>query len=124
VGTALPRFSLAPAVHAAAPGAAVDPETRLRRLLAAIVASSYVGFVDVVGDQMRAVLGPDDVDEMADDLGPHLAGGYRAIPVGTLHQGDGKLLVHLWKLELADGSDEVLIKMSIEDGQVTGFLVE
>jgi RNA polymerase sigma-70 factor (ECF subfamily) len=95
-----------------------------RRLLAAIVASSYDGFVEVVGDQMRAVLGPDDVEEMANDLGPHLAGGYRAIPVGTLQQGDGKLLVHLWKVELADGSEDVLVKMSIEDGQVTGFLTE
>jgi RNA polymerase sigma-70 factor (ECF subfamily) len=124
VGTRLPRFSLPAVVTTVATAAPVDPETRLRRLLAAIVASSYESFVEGVGDQMRAVLGRDDVEELANDLGPHLAGGYRAIPLGTLQQGDGKLLVPLWKLELADGSEDVLVKMSIEDGQVTGFLIE
>jgi RNA polymerase sigma-70 factor (ECF subfamily) len=122
VGT--PRFA-GPPVPRSLPPLAVpvtDPESLLRLMLTAIANNSYDDFVSVGDDQFKAVLHLDTMEETVNDLGPHLAGGYQAISLATLQQDDQVL--HLWKLELGDGSDDVLIKMSLKDGQVTGFIAE
>jgi RNA polymerase sigma factor (sigma-70 family) len=100
----------------------IDPDSRLRLMLTAIANNSYDDFVSAGDDQFKAVLRLDTMEETVNDLGPHLAGGYRAISLGTLQQ-EAQVL-YLWKLELGDGSDDVLIKMSLKDGQVTGFVAE
>jgi RNA polymerase sigma-70 factor (ECF subfamily) len=117
-----PRFAGLPAPRTVPPLAApvIDPESRLRRMLTAIANNSYDDFVSAGDDQFRAVLDPDTMEEAVNALGPRLAGGYQAISLGTLHQDDQ--ILHLWKLELGDGGDDVLIKMSLKDGQVTGFI--
>src|SRR5206468_3390216 len=63
----LPRLSAAPPHASAAPSPAADPDSRLRRLLADIVANAYDDFADGIDDQFRAVLDRDTIEEMANE---------------------------------------------------------
>jgi len=124
MATRTPHFAVLPVAASATPlsGSVIDPETRLRRMLTAIANNSYDDFVSAGDDRFKAVLDTDTLEETVNELGPRLAGGYRAISLGTLQQEDD--VMHLWKLELGEGGDDRLIKMSLKDGQVTGFIAQ
>ena len=118
----VPRFA-GPAA-AAPPGLpALDPEAVVKRMLAAARSNAYEGFVDGTDDQFRAELDRRTFDAAAARLRTYLEDkGARLVPLGPIRQR-GHVL-HLWKLEPGDGSDDLLLKMTIAGEQVTGFRVQ
>ena len=103
-------------------GVASDPEAILRRMLAAVVANAYDDFVLTMSDGFKAGLTPARLAAVAQDIGPRLKRGYTAHALGKLTRGGH--VAYLWKLELADGGDDLLVRLAVLDEQIAGFWIE
>lgn len=101
----------------------IDPEAQLRKMLEATVALSYSGFMQAADGALQSGISEDNWRVGAERLAARLRSGYRARPLGTLQQPDGSVS-HMWKLELGDKDDDLLIYLSLKAGQVSGFRFE
>jgi RNA polymerase sigma factor (sigma-70 family) len=103
-------------------GVASDPEVILRRMLAAVEKNAYEDFLHASADVFKATLTLDDWNSVARQLGPRLARGYAPQSFGKLARRQG--VHYLWKLTLADGGDDVLVRLAVVNDQVAGFTIE
>jgi RNA polymerase sigma factor (sigma-70 family) len=103
-------------------GVASEPEEILRRMLAAVETNAYDDFLHAASDRFKALLPPRHLARLARDLGPRLARGYTAASFGRLTRRAG--VDYLWKLTLADGGDDLLVRLTVTGDQVAGFLIQ
>jgi RNA polymerase sigma factor (sigma-70 family) len=103
-------------------GVASDPEVILRRMLAAVEKNAYEDFLHASADVFKATLTLNDWNSVARQLGPRLARGYSAQSFGRLARRQG--VHYLWKLTLADGGDDVLVRLAVVNDQIAGFTIE
>jgi hypothetical protein len=98
------------------------PQVVMNKMLEAVKSKSYDDFLHHCDDQMRAKLTKIMFEGVSNMMGPRLRLGYKTPYLGKLRQQGA--VVYLWKLELADGKDEVLVKMGIRDDKVAGFWLQ
>ena len=94
-------------------------ETIMKSMLAATLANSVPDFVAAGDAAFQAGMTKPMLDSLSRQLGPRLKEGYRATFLSTLNQQG--YTVYLWKLELKDGKDDILVTMAVRDGKVGGF---
>jgi hypothetical protein len=115
--------ALLPWRAAAAQSTAADPpEPLMKKMLEAIKTRSYEDFLLDCDDKMRAALSKQMFEGVSNQLAPRLRQGYKTAYLGKIRQQG--FVTYLWKLELADGKDEILARMSMKDGKVGGFLLQ
>jgi RNA polymerase sigma factor (sigma-70 family) len=122
-----PRLAPVATPTAEAPGSAVpwpvaDPEGLVRQKLAALVARSYEDFLQYADDQVMAALTKQTIESLGEQLGPRLARGYQLEALGPLRRGEH--VTQLWKLSFSDGSDDHLLLVSVNDGRLSGFVIQ
>ncbi|MBX6317153.1 hypothetical protein [Pigmentiphaga sp.] len=120
---ALLGLTLAAALHAS-PALAADVETEtqvIKTLLNAIEAKNYQEFV-AAGSEDFAKLDRSQFDAVAAQLAPRLHGGYQVQRLGDYRQQAYEL--SLWKITFADGGDDLLGTLNLQDnGKVGGFVL-
>jgi hypothetical protein len=94
-------------------------ETIMKSMLAAALANSLPDFVAAGDVAFQAGMTKPMLDSLSRQLGPRLKEGYTATFLSKLNQQG--YTVYLWKLELKDGKDDVLVTMAVRDGKVGGF---
>jgi hypothetical protein len=107
------------ASHFASAQAPQAIETLVKSMLAATQDNSLPDFVAAGDAAFQAGMTKPMLDSVSRQLGPRLRQGYTASFLGMLNQ-EG-YTVYLWKLELKDGTDDVLVTMAVRDGKVGGF---
>lgn len=118
-------LALVPVVALAAPSTPAprsDPDSRVRRMIDAIRDSHYEGFVAEANDTFRSHLSKPQFEGVSGLFSARLQQGYKLFYLAKLRQQGYETF--LWKLECADGKDEHLVKMSVKDGKVGGFLIQ
>jgi hypothetical protein len=119
------RFEL----HALAPSApepesppgigAADARSLFAELLQAIQTNVYDDFVAKGAASFKAAVGTGLFHTISVDLGVRLAAGYQTTSLGSLRRG--KTMWWLFRLEFADGGDDVLLSMATDAWQLVGF---
>jgi hypothetical protein len=71
---------------------------------------------------MKATLRRDNLDKLATSLGEKLEAGFTLTRLGTVRREEHQ--EHLWKLELDQGGDEHLVRMSLASGYAHSFLID
>jgi hypothetical protein len=99
-----------------------SPETIVRHMLQAIETGSYEAFLVYADDFMKATLRRDNLDKLATSLGEKLEAGFTLTRLGTVRREEHQ--EHLWKLELDQGGDEHLVRMSLASGYAHSFLID
>ena len=107
------------ASHFAAAQAPQPIEEIMKSMLAATQDNSLSDFVAAGDAAFQAGMTKPMLDSINRQLGPRLKQGYTASFLGMLSQQG--YTVYLWKLELKDGKDDVLVTMAVRDGKVGGF---
>jgi hypothetical protein len=125
VPAGVPRFSV-PGSDEADPEAGRaqrDADGILKRMLAAIVAGDYDGFLERGHDIFKGAFSPRHLREIAGDLAQRLRGGYEAESLGILRKTVQKreVTVYLWKLQFNDGGPDLALQLTMLDGAVAGF---
>lgn len=90
-------------------------------LLAATAAGNYEQFISVGDKRFQKGIRPGMFHHVSRKLAPRMQKGFTPTFLGELRQG--KHLVSLWQLVFTDGGDDLLFRMSMADGKVTGALV-
>ncbi len=105
---------------------AAGPEDSARpvldKLLKAVAANDYDGFVADGTAEVKAAMTKQMLEGVSAQLSPRMKKGYDATYLGELKQSGGK--VYLWKLTYKDGGDDTLARLSLKDGKVAGFLLQ
>lgn len=121
----VPRFAgpASPEEDAEAGRAQREADGIMRRMLAAIADSNYGAFVEQGHDVFKAGFRPAQMRALSKELAQRLRGGYEAQPLGSMHKDVENLhpTVYLWKLQLNDRGDELLVELAVVDGAVVGF---
>jgi len=107
--------------RAAPAGAPPAAETTMKKMMEAVKIKSFDSFMAETDDGMRAALTKQMFEGVANQLAPKLKQGYRTTYLSKLRQEGHEVFV--WKLEISDAQDDHLIKMSLKDGKVSGFLI-
>lgn len=90
----------------------------LDKMLKAIVANDYDGFVADTSDSYKATLTKPIVAGLSERFASRLKGGYEVTFLTELKQGGQK--AYLWKLTFKDGGDDLSAKLWLKDGKVFG----
>ncbi|HEY5283995.1 MAG TPA: RNA polymerase sigma factor [Polyangia bacterium] len=119
------RFDL----HALAPSAPepepspgigeADARSLFAELLQAIQTNAYDDFVAKGAASFKAAVGTGLFHTISADLGARLATGYQTTSLGGLRRG--KAMWWLFRLEFAEGGDDVLLSMATDAWQLVGF---
>jgi len=109
-------------LRAAAAAAKDNPEAQMKKMVEALKNRSYEAFLEGTDDTMKAALTKQMFEGVCGQLSEPLGKGYRTTRLGQLKQLGST--VHLWKLEISGLEDQTLIKMSVKDGLVNGFLLQ
>ncbi|HVF10272.1 MAG TPA: hypothetical protein VNA16_05690, partial [Abditibacteriaceae bacterium] len=114
---------VATAVAAQAPVRAVGKEAQaaFEVLLAAIEANDFAGFVAVGDAAFKAGLTKEAFAQVVAQMAPRLKQGYEATYLGALKQQGYQ--VYLWKVAFKDEADDLLVKLVMKDGKVSGFFL-
>jgi hypothetical protein len=99
-----------------------EPETLMKKMMEATTNGSYEKFLSDCDQKLKANLTKQMFEGVSGMLAPRLKQGWKHIYLGKLRQQGS--IVHLWRLEFADGKDEHLVRMSLKDGKVSGIFVE
>jgi RNA polymerase sigma factor (sigma-70 family) len=122
----VPRFAnpTVPEEDAEAGRAQREADGIMRRMLAAIADSNYDAFLEHGHDIFKAAFPPAQMRALNAELGKRLRGGYEAQPLGSLRSKEVmkiRPVIYLWKLQLLDGGEDLLVKLALVDGSVVGF---
>lgn len=90
-------------------------------LLAATVADDYERFISVGSKSFKSGLKPEMFHPVSEWLAPRLKKGFASTFFGELRQHGNS--VFFWRLRFDAGGDDLLFRMAMEDGKVTGALV-
>lgn len=116
VGLAL-AAAPSPAEKPVEPGRAV-----LDKLLKAVEANDYDSFMADGTDGFKAGLTKQMLKGVSGQLAPRMKKGYTCQYLGELKQQGYQIL--LWKLTYADGGDDTLAKLVLQDKKVAGFWLQ
>jgi len=94
----------------------------LDKLLKAVEANDYDGFVADGTAEVKAALTKQMLEGVSAQMAPRMKKGYEATYLGELKQSGCK--VYLWKLTYKDGGDDTVARLSLKDGKVAGFLLQ
>lgn len=95
------------------------PEAVMKNIVEAVKKRSYDQFLLDAGDEVRAGITKQMFEGVAGQLAPRLKNGYSTTYLGKLTQKGHA--VYLWRLEPAEGKDEVLVRLAMKDKRVTGI---
>jgi hypothetical protein len=98
------------------------PEGLVKKMMEAMRTRAYDDFMIECDDTMRAALSKQQFEGVAGLMAPSLQPGYKTTYLGKLKQKGHD--VYLWKLQPATVKDETLIRVSIKDKKVSGFLLQ
>ena len=90
-------------------------------LLAATAADDYEKFISVGSEPFKSRLTPEMFHPVCQWLAPRIQKGYTPTYFGELRQQG--YAVYFWRLRFDDGGDDLVFRMSMADGKVTGALV-
>jgi hypothetical protein len=90
------------------------------KLISALEKKDYAAFVGD-GEPAFKALPEGQFDSIAAQLGPKLAGDHQLTYLGALQQKGFR--VTLWKISFKDGSDDMLVTLSVRSGKVGGFFI-
>ena len=110
----------APACRAATPEEVGRPV--IERLLKAIQANDYAGFVADADNHFKATLTKEMLAGVSGLFAPRLQKGYECTFLGELKQQGTQ--VQLWKLAFKDSGDDILAKLALKNNQVAGFWLQ
>lgn len=113
-------ITMAPAISSAEPQA--DPETLMKKMMEATKNGSYEQFLSDCDQKVKASLTKQMFEGVSGMLAPRLKQGWKHVYLGKLRQQG--TMVHLWRLEFADGKDDHLVRMSLKDGKISGIFVQ
>lgn len=99
-----------------------EPETLMKKMMEATKNGSYEQFLSDCDQKMKANLTKQMFEGVSGMLAPRLKQGWKQVYLGKLRQQGN--IVHLWRLEFADGKDDHLVRMSLKDGKVSGIFVQ
>ena len=103
----------------AATAAPAGAERVLTKMIEAVKAQSYEDFLTDADAQLKSQFSRQQFEGICGLYTAPLHKGYRLEYLGQLRQRGA--LVHLWKISVADGQDESLIRLVMKDGKVSGF---
>ncbi len=106
-----------PALAAAA--APASAERVLLKMIEAVKAQSYEDFLTDADAQLKSQFSRQQFEGTCGLYTAPLRKGYRLEYLGQLRQRGG--FVYLWKISVADGQDESLIRLVMKDGKVSSF---
>ena len=121
-GALRPLAAPMPLEDPGSPGSPRLADALMRRLLAAAAANDYDGFLEHGDDQFKAVISPELLRDVSTQIAPLVDRGFSAQSLGTIRKSEG--LVHLWKVQSTGVDDDLLIRMTMDAGKVTGFRIE
>ena len=90
-------------------------------LLAATEADNYEQFISVGDERFKSGIQPKMFHRVSKSVAPRMKKGFTPTFLGELRQKGSA--VSLWQLRFADGGDDMLFRMAIAGGRVTGALV-
>ena len=90
-------------------------------LLMATAADKFEQFISVGSEKFKSDLKPEVFHRVSRSLAPRMQTGFTSAFLGELRQNSST--VSLWRLRFDDKGDDLLFRMSITDGKVTGALV-
>lgn len=122
LGTVVALALLCLTAAAQAPERDTSPEGIMKRLLTALEANNYTGFVSEGDAEFEAGLTKYMVETMSVQLGARMKKGYDLNLLGELKQQG--CMVYLWKMTYKDGLDDALIKLVLRRGKVAGFWIQ
>lgn len=95
---------------------------QISKLLKAIDADDYEGFVANGTSSFKAGITPQIFGSVTEDMIPRMEKGYQVQYLGSLKQR--KLDISVWKITYKDGGDDTLAKLWMRNGKVAGFLLQ
>jgi hypothetical protein len=90
----------------------------LDKILKATEDNDYTNFVAEGDAAFKAGITPEMVQGVSIQVSPRMKKGYECSYLGELNQRGFKM--YLWKLTFKDGGDDVLAKLVVKDGKVSG----
>jgi hypothetical protein len=96
-------------------------QSEVTKLVTAIVADDYKGFV-ADGNVAFQGLKKDQFEAVVSQLSPKLKAGYDLSYLGDLNQQGYQ--VTLWRIRFNSGGDDLLATLSMKDGKVGGFWIK
>src|SRR5215213_590784 len=91
------------------------------KLMGAIEAGDKDSFVADATDALKQAITQQVMDALAKQVGSRLKKKHATTYLCELKQSGHQ--VHLWKLAFEDGKDDVVVRVSLKDGKVGGFLL-
>jgi membrane glycosyltransferase len=91
------------------------------QLLAATVANDYDGFLALCDSTMNTALTKPIFEAASQKIAPAMRNGYESTYLGELRKAG--FAVHLWRIRLKQGGDDLLATLSIKDGKSGGFYI-
>ena len=99
----------------------IGPQTEVPKLLLAITADEYTGFV-ADGNSAFQGLKKDQFKAVVSQLSSKLKAGYDLTYLGDLNQHGYQ--VTLWRIRFKSGGDDLIATLSMKDGKVGGFWIK
>ncbi|MBE9185587.1 hypothetical protein IQ270_12985 [Microcoleus sp. LEGE 07076] len=93
----------------------------LQVILDATASKNYELFTTVGDAGYKAAITQEMFDDVSEQLGSRLQSGYSITYFGDLKQGDDS--IYLWKLSFADGGDEFVARMAMNEDKVAGIFI-
>ena len=94
----------------------------LTKLLKAVEANDYTAFVADGNALFKAGMTPQMLEGVSAQLASRMKAGYQKTYLGELRQQG--CAVYLWKLVFKDRGDDVLAKLTLQDGKVAGMWLQ
>jgi|SRR5579864_3640380 len=113
-------FARTATVQAADPSPAV--QAIFEKLIGAIKTNNRNAFAAVGTEEVKQGMTREAMDGLSKGLGPRLQEGYEAIYLCQLKQAGHQ--AHLWKLSFKDRGDDIVVRIVLEAGKVSGFFLQ
>jgi RNA polymerase sigma-70 factor (ECF subfamily) len=92
----------------------------IRRMLVALIERNYDDFLLDAGDVFKAASNRDLMARIDRDLGQRLRAGYQLTALTGVRKTEGAAF--LFKVEFADGGDDLVLTLVLDGNRVVGFL--
>jgi thioredoxin-like negative regulator of GroEL len=97
-------------------------QTILDKLLGAIKKADRDAFVADANAAIKKGTTQDVMDALQKEFGARLEKGYKATYLCQVKQLECQ--VHLWKMTFKDDGDDIVVRVALKDGKVTGFFLQ
>ena len=110
------------AVSKERPQAAPAVQATFELLMDCIENDTYAAFLVAIDDGFKVALTEKVFKSVVEQVAPRQKKGFQSVYLEELNQQGYK--VHLWKLTFADGGDDMLVRLSIKEGKVSGLFLQ